>query len=78
MTNGFVNVSDHQALEITTKEAKPSMEAILAVIATNIDLFQEQIDQLKAAKFMQPDPMALNLAEDLHLVADRIRQLLQD
>lgn len=77
MTNGFVNVSDHQALEIT-KEAKPSMEAVLAKIAATIDLFQEQVSQLKAAKFVQPDTSVLNLAEDLHLVAARIRELLQD
>lgn len=77
MTNGFINVAEHQS-KVALKEAKPSMEAVLAVIAANIDLFQEQINELKGAKFVQPDPMALNLSDDLQIIADRIRQLLQD
>lgn len=77
MTNGFISMAEHQS-EVALKEAKPSMEAVLAKIAATIDLFQEQVSQLKAAKFVQPDTSVLNLAEDLHLVAARIRELLQD
>lgn len=77
MTNGFINVAEHQS-KVALKETKRSMEDVLAVIAANIDLFQEQINELKGAKFVQPDPTALNLAEDLHMVSARIRELLQD